>query len=503
MSAATLFGPLCIRADAGPSMGIGHLMRCLALAQAWQDRGGAVTVVTAPGQSALQSRLVGEGFAVHELKALPGTLADAVETLATVAAHGWLVVDGYQFRTEYLLALKAGKCRVLAVDDLGAIDLEPADLVLNQNMQATVDLYGGRVAASRRLLGSSFALLRREVLQERSAAVAAGVNLPRDGAARSVVITLGGSDPGNVTLRVLERLAGFRDVRLHVTVIVGPANPHLPSLQSAAAQLQPAHDVTLVTDPPDVPALFASADVAVSAAGSSCWELACLGVPMLLIVIADNQRPNAGALAAAKSAIVVGGELAEELLPALRTLVMDPDVRRRLSRAAAQLVDGRGASRVAERMATFPVRLRAATRNDAALLHAWANDPLTRRMSFSTAPIPWETHLPWLTGRLANPDCRLYIGEDEHGAALGQVRLDRTATTAALSVDLAPEARGRGLAARLVRVAAVECLHTGWCRLVEARVRPENAASLATFHRAGFTDQGLTAGFGSVLFSLV
>lgn len=498
MSAVTLFGPLCIRADASPSMGIGHVMRCLALGQAWQDRGGMVTVVTAPGQPALQSRFVREGFAVHELKALPGTVADAVETLATAVAASWLVVDGYQFRTDYLLALKAGKSRVLAVDDLGTIDLEPADLVLNQNMQAAADLYAGHVAASRLLLGSSFALLRREFLQERGRAAA-----PRDGAARNVVITLGGSDPANVSGRVLELLGSVRDLRLQVTVIVGPANPHLPSLQATAARLQPAHDVTLVPDPPDLPAVLARADVAVSAAGSSCWELACLKVPMLLIVTADNQRPSAVALAAANMAIVAGGELADDLVPALRTLLEDPAVRRRLSHNAAQLIDGRGAGRVAERLATFPVRLRAATLNDAAPLHAWANDPLTRRMSFSTEPIPWATHLPWLTGRLANPECRLAIGEDEAGEALGQVRLDRAGTTATLSVGLAPEARGRGLAARLVRLAAVECLDGGWCRLVEARVRPENAASLATFRRAGFTDRGLSAGSGSVLFSLV
>ena len=113
MPAATLFGPLCIRADASPSIGIGHLMRCLALAQAWQDRGGAVTFVTAPGQPALMARFVREGFAVHELKSPPGTLTDATETLATAASAGWLVVDGYQFRTDYLMALRAGECRVL------------------------------------------------------------------------------------------------------------------------------------------------------------------------------------------------------------------------------------------------------------------------------------------------------------------------------------------------------------------------------------------------------
>ena len=93
MSVATLFGPLCIRADASPSIGIGHLMRCLALAQAWQDRGGAVTFVTAPGQPALKARFVSEGFAVHELKAPPGTLTDATETLATATSAGWRVIS--------------------------------------------------------------------------------------------------------------------------------------------------------------------------------------------------------------------------------------------------------------------------------------------------------------------------------------------------------------------------------------------------------------------------
>ncbi len=513
MSAAPLFGPLCIRADAGPSMGIGHLMRCLALAQAWQDRGGAVTFVTATGEPALLSRLIREGFAVHELKALPGTDADAGETLAAaakaaagMAGSGWLVVDGYQFPTNYLRALKAGNYGLLAVDDLATIDLQAADLVLNQNKQATAGMYAGRVASSHLLLGSSFALLRREFLLARETVPEAMASPPRNGDARDVVITLGGGDPANVTGRVLELLAGFRDRRLRLTVIVGPANAHLVALRDSAAQLQPAHDVALLMDPPDLPALLARADVAISAAGSSCWELACLGVPMLLIVTADNQRPSAAALAADDLAIVLGwhaGLLATDLLPRLRTLLMDPSARHRLSRAAGQLIDGRGAGRVAERIATFPVRLRTATAADAALLHDWANDPLTRRMSFSTEPIPWDTHQPWLTGRLANPDCRLYIGEDDGGEALGQVRLDRAAATATLSIGVAPKVRGRGYAARLVRLAAVECLQSGWCRIVEARVRPENAASLATFRRAGFTARGPAGGSGSVLFSLV
>lgn len=490
-------------------MGVGHVMRCLALAQGWQDRGGTVSFVTAPGTPDITERLVREGCLIHELKAVPGSAADAAETLAVVdeTAASWLIVDGYHFAANYLGRVRTDRSRTLVLDDLATMNPLASDLVLNQNLQATADLYAGHADqpswVGHLLTGSPFALLRREFLQARRTARVS----PRPSgnvAARNVVITMGGSDPANVTAQVLTLLAGFSDRRLRLTVVVGPLNPHRTVLSELAAGLAATHDVEICIDPPDLPAILISADVAISAAGTSCWELACLGVPMLLVVAADNQQAGAAALAEKQLAIVLGPHAAldtNNLLGPLRTILTDSGERARLSVSAGKLIDGQGAGRVAERMAAWPVRLRAATSADAALLHEWANDPVTRQMSFSTDAIPWDTHVAWLNQRLADPDCRLQVALDAGDVPLGQIRLDRSGTTATLSVSVAPQARGRGYAARLVRLAAVECLQEGWCSGVNARVRPENAASLATFRRARFSERGLEA--GAMLFSLV
>ncbi len=140
-------------------------------------------------------------------------------------------------------------------------------------------------------------------------------------------------------------------------------------------------------------------------------------------------------------------------------------------------------------MAAFPLHLRRAAVTDGNRLYEWANDPLTRRMSFSSEPIPWDIHVEWLARRLADPDCRLFVVENQDGLAVGQVRLDRDGPRATLSFSLAPEVRGQGLAARLVRLAAVDSLMAGWCLTVDAWVRPENIPSAAAFRRAGFTER--------------
>ncbi|HSD68813.1 MAG TPA: bifunctional UDP-2,4-diacetamido-2,4,6-trideoxy-beta-L-altropyranose hydrolase/GNAT family N-acetyltransferase, partial [Woeseiaceae bacterium] len=212
------------------------------------------------------------------------------------------------------------------------------------------------------------------------------------------------------------------------------------------------------------------------------------------VAVAENQLAGAEALAKRDAAVYLGRHDALDattVLAQLKALFDQPALRRRMSEDGRALIDGRGAARVAERMAAYPLRLRSVTAADARLLHAWANDPLTRRMSFSGEAIPWDSHVDWLKRRLADPDCRFHVVLDAQDRPLGQARLDRSGSRATLSFGLAPEARGRGLAARLVRLAAVDSLLAGWCQYVDAWVRPENVPSMAAFRRAGYTDQGV------------
>ena len=154
---------LLIRADAGAAMGTGHVMRCLALAQAWQDAGDQAVFVSSSLPPALDSRLRDEQIGVHPLSAAVGTAADARATADRARALGarWIVVDGYQFGADYQRALKDASFRLLVIDDYGHAGHYCAELVLNQNLDAPESLYRSRGPSTQLLLGCRYALLRR------------------------------------------------------------------------------------------------------------------------------------------------------------------------------------------------------------------------------------------------------------------------------------------------------------------------------------------------------
>jgi RimJ/RimL family protein N-acetyltransferase len=141
-----------------------------------------------------------------------------------------------------------------------------------------------------------------------------------------------------------------------------------------------------------------------------------------------------------------------------------------------------------------PLVLRPATLEDADLLLAWANDPVTRAAGFNPAPIGLEEHRRWLSRRLASPATRLFVGLLD-GRPVGQLRLERGADgLAEISIAIAPEARGRGLGRRLLR-GGIDAARADPALAVAgfiARVRPDNAGSLALFRGAGFVDSHRT-----------
>ncbi|MFN0075737.1 MAG: UDP-2,4-diacetamido-2,4,6-trideoxy-beta-L-altropyranose hydrolase [Prosthecobacter sp.] len=445
MPASALFGTLGIRADASPQIGMGHVMRCIALAQAWIDRGGKVILFTDEIPPALKQRLEAEKIEIRASADLNGDV---------------IVLDGYHFTPGHRLAFQQAGRPLLIVDDLADTDLSAADLVLNHNAYATAAMYPGQ----RSLCGSRFTLLRREF-------AARPVRTQFAGTARTVLITMGGSDPRNDTLAVLQQLAACTD--LHLRVLIGAANPHVESLRAVPG-------IEMLIQPPDLPEIMQQADVAITAAGSTCWELASLGVPMLLKVIAENQQGIADHLVSHAA-----GRWFD--LGALHEVLADAGQRQALAQNAHNLVDGRGAGRVAENMACYPLSLRRATLDDARLLLEWANDPVTRQASFNSEPIVWETHVAWLQRRLNDAQCAFYIAE-AGTQAVGTVRFDRReGGVAEISLSLAPSARGRGLGAKLIRLGTVTVLDEGLCQQVSGWVKADNRASISAFQRAGHT----------------
>ena len=156
-------GPLLVRADGSAAIGAGHVMRCLALAPAWQDAGGDVTFAASSLGDTLRRRLIDEGVRVVDLDAPPGSRLDTEATVhhARQAGADWVVADGYDFDAAYQRCVHESGLKLLVLDDYGHAEHYHADLVLNLNLDAEESLYAHRDPATQLLLGTRYALLRR------------------------------------------------------------------------------------------------------------------------------------------------------------------------------------------------------------------------------------------------------------------------------------------------------------------------------------------------------
>ncbi|MDL1894802.1 UDP-2,4-diacetamido-2,4,6-trideoxy-beta-L-altropyranose hydrolase [Anaerolineae bacterium CFX7] len=333
---------LLIRADANTEIGTGHVMRCLALAQAWQDAGGAVTFAMATDAPAVRARLESEGAHVVSISESLGSQADASRTIALAHELGarWVVVDGYHFDSGYQRAVKDAGLALLWIDDEAHAEHYCADIVLNQNLHAAEAMYAARESYTRLLLGPRYVLLRREFLKWR----AWQREIPP--IARKILVTLGGGDPDNVTLKVIQALKQIELEELQVVVLIGATNPHSTELEATVRNVP--FSIRLESNVSDMPKLMAWADVAVSGAGSTCWELAFMGLPSIVVTLAENQIAIARGMRAHGAAVQVETSTLECLSEKLKGLVFDAAHRCRMTRKQRLLIEGPGAARTVQ-----------------------------------------------------------------------------------------------------------------------------------------------------------
>jgi UDP-2,4-diacetamido-2,4,6-trideoxy-beta-L-altropyranose hydrolase len=483
---------LLLRTDASIAIGTGHVMRCLALAQAWQDLGGRAIFAMNDTPPAIAERLRSESCEIRVISAEAGAQEDSRQTaaLARDQRADWVVVDGYQFGADYQQALKAEGLKILFIDDYGHGAPYSADLVLNPNISANKAVYENREPYTRLLVGTRYCMLRREF----NAWQRWKREVPP--VARVVLVTMGGSDPENVTGRVLEVLSSGKSLdtfkNLETTVVVGGSNPHFESLEQCAAR--GGRKINVYRDAAQMAELMSAADVAISAAGSTCWELCLLALPSLLVDVAANQTALAQELGRRGCAIHLGSSRdvsAETIADPLERLIRSREVRQSLARASRALMDGNGARRVASILSGEGVFLRRATVSDSRLLWEWANDLVVRSASFSPSAIPWETHEAWFAEKLSQGKCLILIAEDEEGSPLGQIRFDTRADgDCEVDVSVGSTRRGHGFAAVLIRQGVQMVLSEKRCVKIHAFVKQENRASRRAFESAGFESLG-------------
>jgi spore coat polysaccharide biosynthesis predicted glycosyltransferase SpsG/RimJ/RimL family protein N-acetyltransferase len=466
--------------NAGREFGLGHLMRVLAVAEEAVARGWAVRIAGDLDDAALARipRAVPTAVAEH----VPlGEAGSSLRRLVGAWRPSVLHLDTYWLDEA---AVPAGPL-VSNVQD-APFGVRPADLVIDPNLGAESRLAApgpGRF----HLVGTSAMLVRRQVRDASRAA--------RPERGRGVLVVLGGTDPHRLTTRVVEALARLREPP-ELTVVTPP--DQLPELQRLAAG---SRGIRLTGFLDDLPAEAAAHDLVVSAAGTSVWDLAHLGVPTAIVAVTENQR--AGYAAAVAAGITRGLGLPphsdlDEQVAGLAPLLADRATLARQAERGRALVDGLGTWRVVsaweqlagpgpipERPRSGRLAVRSATPADARLLLDWRNDPATRGASRTTGEISWEDHSAWLEQVLADPGRQLLV-VSEADRPIASVRWDSAGDgSREVSIVLAPAARGRGLAAPVL-TAAEAAVAGPLPVLLTAAVHRDNPPSLRLFARCGY-----------------
>lgn len=337
-----------IRADASVAIGTGHVMRCLAIAEALRGNGAEVVFASREQDGDLRDLIEAQGYPVHRLprveQSVPDWRMDAEQCSAAMGGIAspidWLIVDHYGLDRRWEAAARAWSARILVIDDLADREHD-CDVLLDQNYCAEMNgRYRALVPAQcRLLLGPDFALLRPEFLLAR-----AGLRR-RDGALQRMLVFFGGSDPTNETAKALQGIRQIKRPDLAVDVVVGSSNPHREEIKRICSEMPNAVYHCQVSN---MAQLMVHADLAVGAGGSSTWERCCLGLPSLVAVLADNQAALTQAVAEFGASNSLGWF--ETLSPeSYRQAIEASTVEQRqtMAQRCSELVDGKGAGRVA------------------------------------------------------------------------------------------------------------------------------------------------------------
>jgi UDP-2,4-diacetamido-2,4,6-trideoxy-beta-L-altropyranose hydrolase len=308
-------------ADCGSGVGLGHLERMLALADALQPDVDVVLLVP-EADTALRQRVADRG---HALMAAPGDTSSRVEGVVEAAASfAAVVLDGYVFDVALQRRLRM-RAPLVVVDDLQL----PTDCDLAVNPSP-----GGEslppVGATTFLGGAAYALIRKAVVDARERAIRGGRE------PRTVLVSTGATDLAGIGSTVSDRLL-HRDATVEIIRVIGPDS------NDAVRDTRPREHV--LVSPPDLADVLAAATVYVGAAGTTAVQAACIGTPAVITAAVPNQEAQAAALARAGCAVVV--DIAK-LADACLILLDDRAARATMSERGRALVDGRGAERVAE-----------------------------------------------------------------------------------------------------------------------------------------------------------
>ena len=484
------------RVDASGWIGSGHVMRCLVLADALKLRGYDIYFACLPQSGDMISYIEERGFEVIKLTSAKEpsepqhdadyeawlqrpSSEDALDFIQMVSSADLVVTDHYAISNKWQqLVRQSMSCFLVAIDDL--VREHDADLIVDQTLGRKPVEYSG---SARALVGSEYAILAPRFASLRELAYMRVLSETRP----KVLISMGGVDNPNATLKSLVSLVG--KVCADFTVLLSPRGPHYQQVKSWCDL----HSNVQHQDfEADMAGLMLKHDLAIGAPGTTSWERACLGLPSILIPLADNQKTICAQLLQHKAIMKVSLEEIESQL--LVTYQQAMGQWHELFMSNLKLCDGLGTRRLVLEIQQLikpseqsNLQLVFATHEDIKTVYDWQCHPKTREFALNTDIPTWESHQSWMKRKLATTTDFFYLVEDKTtGKKLGVLRLDKLKPKNYLvSIFVAPEAYGLGVATAALKMADV--IHPELT--LHATVLECNKASQKLFKKANYIQQ--------------
>lgn len=460
-------------------------MRTLTLAGELMRAGFRVLYLCRDLEDDLKAYIRSRRCDLHEI---PSSVKDEADYLSQtiIREKAVLVVfDHYGIDAEYERRVKEQSgVTILSFDD--TYETHWADFLLNQNIYAKAEHYTGRVPTKCKVFaGVEYALLRDEF---KAAKPASKKRLKK--ADIRILITMGGADEHNVALMAMKAVEASA-YPIRTTVVCGKLNPHHEQLAQFAKEAAKPFDILRYSD--DMAGLMREADIAITAAGATTIETLFMGLPSLVVTIADNQEKIADALQEKALALTLGRYDkidASAFGEGLRRLIEEDGFREQTGEKAAALFKQDGVSsmiREVRKSLFSEFEVVEASYADSDDLLELANDAMVRKNSFSQERIAAQGHQKWLQGVLADPS-RLLLKVTSKGAFVGQVRFDGLdKDECVISFSLSPLVRGLSMADKILLQAVSLVAKKYRIKTVIAEIKKENFASIRSFEKAGFT----------------
>lgn len=341
---------IAIRANGGGAgIGLGHLMRCLSLADELKKQGAQVYFVSknySKGISLLKSR----GYITKTIDPNAASLEDLKQSLPQLKDTNLIITDSYEIGTDYLQALKQLKVPIATFNDLygnSNLTTMPSDIIINPNPYATKQDYKDWVSKNAILLvGNKYTPIRDEFTTAKAKTV-----LRKD--VKTILVTMGGEDKDNNTKKVIQIIELISN-NLEVIVILGAANTHKQELEAYSKNLK--HKYKILQNVPKISEYMLNCDIAISAAGTTIWELCATGTLFVAVQVADNQQGIIDYIQKNKIGFAIRHPTKQglkELLRQLQILIKDFKLRKQLSINAKKVIDGKGAQRLAKELLNY------------------------------------------------------------------------------------------------------------------------------------------------------